>query len=89
MISLCAVLDAPKFACSRFLLGQAAKQWSQSASSNDAIHFDRQGAVAIPAEPKEIPATVDLLTRREKVIIDASEAAWLLVARLRQPFRAG
>src|SRR5437588_8563813 len=44
-------------------------------SPNDVIHADRHGAVVIPPGAiKELPAAVDLLARREKVIIDAAKA---------------
>jgi regulator of RNase E activity RraA len=56
-------------------------------SPNDVIHADRHGAVVIPHDAvKELPAAVDLLARREKVIIDAAKAPGFSVARLRQAF---
>ena len=56
-------------------------------SPNDVIHADRHGAVVVPAEAvKQIPAAVDLLTRREKVIIDAAKAPGFSVDRLRRAF---
>jgi regulator of RNase E activity RraA len=56
-------------------------------SPNDVIHADRHGAVVVPAEVvKELPAAVDLLTRREKVIIDAAKSPGFSVARLRRAF---
>jgi regulator of RNase E activity RraA len=56
-------------------------------SPNDVIHADRHGAVVIPPEAiKDLPAAVDLLARREKVIIDAAKAPGFSVARLRQAF---
>src|SRR5215469_6939798 len=56
-------------------------------SPNDVIHADRHGAVVVPAEAvKKIPAAVGLLTRREKVIIDAARSPGFSVARLRQAF---
>ena len=56
-------------------------------SPNDVIHADRHGAVVVPAQAvKEIPAAVDLLTRREKVIIDAARSPGFSIARLRQAF---
>src|ERR1700682_5005321 len=43
-------------------------------SANDIIHADRHGAVVIPPDAvAKIPAAVDLLTRREKGLIEASE----------------
>jgi len=48
-------------------------------SANDIIHADRHGAVVIPADAvAKIPAAVDLLARREKVIIEASKQPRLL-----------
>jgi regulator of RNase E activity RraA len=56
-------------------------------SPNDVIHADRHGAVVIPPEAiKELPAAVDLLARREKVLIDAAKAPGFSVARLRQAY---
>jgi regulator of RNase E activity RraA len=56
-------------------------------SPNDVIHADRHGAVVIPPDAvKDIPAAVDLLTRREKVIIDAARAPGFSVERLRRAF---
>jgi regulator of RNase E activity RraA len=56
-------------------------------SPNDIIHADRHGAVVVPYEAvKELPAAVDVLTRREKVIIDAARAPGFSIARLRQAF---
>jgi regulator of RNase E activity RraA len=56
-------------------------------SPNDLIHADRHGAVVVPPEAvKEIPAAVDLLVRREKVIIDAARAPGFSVERLRAAF---
>ena len=58
-------------------------------SPNDVIHADRHGAVVVPTEAvKEIPAAVDLLARREKVIIDAARAPGFSVERLRRAFDA-
>jgi regulator of RNase E activity RraA len=56
-------------------------------AANDLVHADRHGAVVIPPEAiKDLPAAVDLLARREKVIIDAAKAPGFSVARLRQAF---
>ena len=56
-------------------------------SPNDVIHADRHGAVVIPHDAvKKIPAAVDLLTRREKVVIDAAKQPGFSVDRLRRAF---
>jgi len=57
-------------------------------SPNDIIHADRHGAVVIPPEAvSKIPEAVDLLTRREKVLIEASKQPGFSVDRLRQAYR--
>ena len=57
-------------------------------SANDIIHADRHGAVVIPPEAVDkIPAAVDLLTRREKVLIEASKQPGFSIERLRQAYR--
>jgi hypothetical protein len=57
-------------------------------SANDIIHADRHGAVVIPPDAVDkIPAAVDLLTRREKVLIEASKQPGFSVDRLRQAYR--
>ena len=54
----------------------------------DLIHADRHGAVVIPHEAVEkIPAAVDLLARRERVIIEASKQPGFSIERLRQAFK--
>lgn len=56
-------------------------------SPDDLIHADRHGAVVIPREAvAEIPKAVDLLARREKIIIDASKQPGFSVDRLRQAY---
>jgi len=71
--------------------------WSSSAhgqrrrhvvSANDIIHADRHGAVVIPADAvAKIPAAVDLLARRERVLIEASKQPGFSIERLRQAYR--
>ncbi len=57
-------------------------------SAGDIIHADRHGAVVIPADAvARIPAAVDLLSRREKVIIEASKQPGFSIERLRQAYR--
>ena len=44
-------------------------------STNDIVHMDQHGAVMIPAGAvKKIPAAIDLISRREQVIIEAARA---------------
>jgi regulator of RNase E activity RraA len=57
-------------------------------AANDIIHCDRHGAVVIPPDAvAKIPAAVDLLTRRERVIIEASKQPGFSVDRLRQAYK--
>ena len=52
---------------------------------DDIVHADRHGAVVIPPEAvKELPAAVDLLTRREAVILECARAPDFGIERLRQ-----
>jgi regulator of RNase E activity RraA len=56
-------------------------------SPNDVIHADRHGAVVIPPDAvAKLPAAIDVLTRREKVVIDAARAPGFSVERLRRAF---
>jgi regulator of RNase E activity RraA len=42
---------------------------------NDIIHADRHGAVVVPNQcVKELPDAIDLLTRREAVILDVARS---------------
>jgi regulator of RNase E activity RraA len=57
-------------------------------SAGDIIHADRHGAVVVPPDAvAKIPAAVDLLSRREKVIIEASKQPGFSIERLRQAYR--
>src|SRR5882757_2281518 len=57
-------------------------------SPNDIIHADRHGAVVIPPDAvAKIPAAVDLLTRREKVLIEASKQPGFSIDELRKAYR--
>ena len=44
-------------------------------STNDIVHMDQHGALKIPADAvKKIPTAIDLISRREQVIIEAARA---------------
>ena len=54
-------------------------------SHDDIIHADRHGAVVIPREALGgLPAAVDLLTRREAVILDVARGEHFDIDRLKQ-----
>jgi regulator of RNase E activity RraA len=58
-----------------------------NANHDDLIHCDRHGAVVVPAETvKDLPAAVDLLTRRERVLLDACWTKGDTLAALREAF---
>ena len=45
------------------------------AAHDDVIHADYHGAVVIPADAvRKLPAAIDLVSRREKVILDRGAA---------------
>lgn len=54
--------------CEVNIFGMAVKQ-------NDIIHADRHGAVVVPEEcVKELPSAIDVLTRREAVILEVARS---------------
>lgn len=56
-------------------------------NDGDLLHADHHGAVVIPADIAErIPAAIDLMARREAVILEAARAPGFDVAALRQAF---
>jgi regulator of RNase E activity RraA len=58
-------------------------------NDDDLIHADKHGAVVIPHEAVgEIPRALDLINRKEKVIIDAARAQNCTVETLKAAFRA-
>jgi regulator of RNase E activity RraA len=60
-------------------------------SHDDVIHADYHGAVVIPhAAVTRLPAAIDLITRREKVILDLAKAPGFTAATMREALsRAG
>lgn len=56
-----------------------------SVKSGDLIHADRHGAVVIPHEvARKVPGTVDLLARKEAVILDVCKGRDFSVEKLKQ-----
>ncbi len=58
---------------------------------DDVIHADYHGAVVVPADAvKKLPAAIDLISRREKVILDMAKAEGFSAAKMREALkRAG
>ena len=51
----------------------------------DVVHADRHGAVVIPADAvRGLPAAIDLITRREKVVLDMCKRSDFNIAALRE-----
>lgn len=58
-------------------------------NDGDLIHADRHGAVVIPHHAaREVPKALDLLTRKEKVVLDAARSATCTPETLKAAFRA-
>jgi regulator of RNase E activity RraA len=71
--------------------GKPVNVFGMQAAHDDVIHADYHGAVVIPAEAvKKLPAAIDLVARREKVILDICRAKDFSPAKLRDAIkRAG
>jgi regulator of RNase E activity RraA len=55
---------------------------------DDVIHADYHGAVVIPADAvAKLPAAIDLVMRREKVILDIARAGGFNAAKMREALR--
>ena len=58
------------------------------ANHGDVIHADYHGAVVVPAEAvAKLPAAIDLIMRRERVILDAARAPGFSAAKMREALR--
>lgn len=65
--------------------GQEVTVHGMHVAHEDVVHADRHGAVVIPHEAvRKIPAAIDLLVRREKVILDMCRDPGFSVAKLRE-----
>ncbi len=52
---------------------------------DDVVHADRHGAVVVPHDVvTRIPAAIELLTRKEKVILDMARAQGFNIAKLKE-----
>jgi regulator of RNase E activity RraA len=72
--------DVIDFACPVTVCGMAVKP-------DDLIHADRHGAVVIPADAaSSVPAAAAVLTRREKILLDASKAPGFSTDTIRKAF---
>ncbi|MDE2200476.1 MAG: RraA family protein [Rhodospirillales bacterium] len=68
--------------------GQPVNVHGMMAAHDDVIHADRHGAVVVPAEAvRKLPAAIDLLSRREKVILDICRDPGFTPAKLADALR--
>jgi len=69
--------------------GKPVDIFGMSVKDNDIVHADRHGAVVIPAAFLEkIPAAIDLMARKEKVILDAAKKPGFNAALMREALAA-
>lgn len=65
--------------------GQEVTVHGMHVAHEDVVHADRHGAVVIPHDAvRQIPAAIDLLVRREKVILDMCRDPGFSVEKLRE-----
>ena len=55
----------------------------------DIVHADKHGAIVIPNDDlAKLPAAIDLMARKEKVILDAARKPGFSIATLKEAFAA-
>ena len=68
--------------------GQPVNIFGMQAGHDDVIHADLHGAVVVPADAvKKLPAAIDLISRREAVILDVCRAPGFTPAKLRDALK--
>lgn len=74
----------PSHACVHLVeMGVAVNVHGMVVRDGDLVHADRHGAVVVPAHAlAALPAIIDRLTRREKVLLDAAKAPGFDVVKL-------
>jgi regulator of RNase E activity RraA len=69
--------------------GRQVDVFGMSVCDNDIVHADYHGAVVIPAAALDkLPAAIDLMARREKVILDAARQPGFNVEAMREAMAA-
>ena len=69
--------------------GRPVNVFSMQVGHDDVVHADAHGAVVIPSEcVAALPGAIDLLTRREKVILDMARAPGFNAAKMRAALKA-
>ena len=70
-------------------IGKPVEVLGLAVTNNDIVHADRHGALLIPRDALEkLPAAIDLMTRKEKVILDAAKKTGFNVTALKEAFAA-
>lgn len=70
-------------------VGKPVEVLGLAVGNGDIVHADRHGAIIIPRDVLDkLPAAIDLMARREKVILDAARKPGFGVAALREAFAA-
>jgi regulator of RNase E activity RraA len=79
----------PSHAHSHFIdFGHPVNVLGMQAEHDDVIHADFHGAVVIPAEAvRKLPAAIDLVARREAVILDLCRSSDFTPAKLREALK--
>ncbi len=68
--------------------GKPVNVFGMQVAHDDVVHADLHGAVVVPAEAvKKLPAAIELIARREKVILDVCRDPGFTVAKLRDAIR--
>ena len=68
--------------------GKPVNIFGMQVGHDDVIHADFHGAVVIPAESvKKLPAAIDLISRREAVILDVCKSPDFTPAKLREALK--
>jgi regulator of RNase E activity RraA len=68
--------------------GKPVNVFGMQVGHDDVVHADLHGAVVVPAEAvKKLPAAIELISRREKVILDVCREPGFTAAKLREAIR--
>ena len=68
--------------------GKPVNVFGMQVGHDDVVHADYHGAVVIPAEAvRKLPAAIDLITRRERVILDVCAAPGFTPLKLREALK--
>ncbi|HEX7954542.1 MAG TPA: RraA family protein, partial [Burkholderiales bacterium] len=68
-------------------IGKPVEVLGMEVTDNDIVHADRHGAIVIPPDMlAKLPAAIDLMARKEKVILDAARKPGFDVAALKEAF---